>query len=203
MPFKTENSEGVEVEVYTAEELKSAVKVKEEEFGKTKTQIEKERDDARKALGERTTEFGHFRKLNEEQLKKLDEKDLIIYNNGLKLKEAEDKRTADEKKAREASIEGAIRSKVGTDEKLFGKAKDMYNLIGVEANTPAEMEKKVMMVLGAIGSTEPDLVASVQGFGGGSYQPPVTKKEGESFADTERGKAAAKDFGLTLEIPKK
>lgn len=210
--MKIMNDEGVEIEVYTAEEVKTqtetavstAVKAKEVEFGKTKAEIDTELANAKKALGERAAEFGQFRKLNEETVAKLTVAERTIYENQKSMAEEKEKNQATEKAATEARVTAAIRAKVGTDEKLFTKVKGMYDIIGIEAKTPEEIEKKTLAALGALGQTEPDLVATVAGFSGGSYTPPVVKKEGEgSFADSERGKSGAAELGLKFPEAKK
>lgn len=207
MTIKVEHN-GEEIEVYTADEIAvartEAATAKENEFKPKIGELEKDLGEARTALSERTGEFKQFRKLNEDQLKKLDEKDRIIYENTLVIQEQKEKDQQREKTARENLVLATIKTKVGTDEKLITKVKDMYTLIGIEANTPEEIEKKVLASLGALGQTEPDLIASVNGFNAGSFKPPEAKKDGDaSFADTEKGKAGAKDLGLILEIPKK
>ena len=116
-----------------------------------------------------------------------------------------EKRESAEKTAKENQVVAAIRSKVGTDEKAFTRVKDMYSIMGIEANTPEEIEKKILASIGALRTTEPDIVASVNGFGGGGgYIPPVAHAEGEkSFADTEEGKKFGAELGLKLEVDKK
>ncbi len=42
--------------------------------------------------------------------------------------------------------------------------------------TPEQIEQKTMMILGAIGTTQPDLIATVNGFQGGTFVPPTTTK---------------------------
>ena len=60
------------------------------------------------------------------------------------------------------------------------------------------------MILGAINATEPDLLANVAGFSGGSWNPPSAKKEEDkSFADTDSGKSLAAELGLKLEVDNK
>lgn len=202
--MKVTNDAGEEIEVYTADEVQAAVAAKEGELTPKLTQAEKDLEEARTALGERAGEFAQFRKLNEEQVKKLSIAERTIYENGLALQDEREKREASDKATKAAQVDSALRAKVGTDERLFTKAKEMWEVIGIDPKTPEEVERKVLMVLGAIGTTEPDLVASVPGFNGGSYTPPVQKKEGEgeSFADTEAGKKGASELGLTLEKPK-
>ncbi len=210
--MKIMNDEGQEIEVYTADEVKAretaaadtAVKAKEGEWGKTKADLDAELASAKKALGDRAGEFGQFRKLHDDVVAKLTVAERTIYENQKAMADANEKNEATAKAAREKAIEASIRAKVGTDEKLFGKVKDMYNSINIEANTIEEIEKKTLAALGALGTTEPDLLASVAGFSGGSYVPPTAKKEGEkTFGDTERGKAIAADLGLKLEADKK
>jgi hypothetical protein len=206
MSINHTQEDGTIVEVFTAEEVQAqttaAVTAKESEWGKTKEQIERERDEARTALGERANEFAQFRKLSDEQVKKLDEKDRIIYENGLALNAEREKNATEAKKQHDAAVEAAIRAKAGTDEKLFGKIKDMYALINIEAVTPEQISNKVLATLGAISTIEPDLLASVAGFSGGYQAPKVEQKEGETFADTVAGKGLAKEIGLELETPK-
>jgi hypothetical protein len=197
------DAEGAEVEAFLPDEVNAkvteAVTAKESEFGKTKAEIEKERDEARTALNERTGEFKQFRKLNEDVVAKLSIAEKAIYDNQLFQKEQEDKRIADDLKNREMMRDNAIRAKVGSDEKLFGKVKDMYAVIGLEANTPEDINKKVLASLGALGQVEPDLIATVNGFSSGSFEPPQVRTDDEkSFADSEKGKRGAAELGLKL-----
>lgn len=208
MSQKITQDDGTEVEVFTADEVAAqvtaAAKAKEDEFLPKLTQTETERDEARKALGERAGEFAQFRKLSDEAVAKLGVAERTIYENGLALQEAQEKNKKLESEKAQAMVDSALKAKAGNDTKLFDKMKELWNVIGVEATTPEQIEQKTLMVLGAIGTTQPDLLASVQGFQGGSYTPPVEKKEGEtSFADTEAGKTGAAELGLTLEVPKK
>jgi hypothetical protein len=205
--MKITNDEGIEVEVYTAEEVTAretvavttAVKAKEEEFGKTKAQLDSELTEAKKALGDRTSEFGKFRKLNDETVAKLTVAERTIYENQKFMADAKEKEEATKKTAIEKQIDATIRAKVGTDDKLFAKVKDMYSVIGIEANTPEEISRKTLTALGALQTTEPDMVAAALGANGGSFAPPGEKKEEEkSFADTEKGKAGAEFLGLKL-----
>lgn len=186
--------------------VSEAVKVKETEFtAKTKT-LEEELATAKKNLGERANQFATFRKLNDDVVAKLSEAERTIYENGLAHEKEREDRVAQEKINKEALVESVIRGKAGKDEKLFSKMKDMWQVIGIEANTPEQMEQKSKMILGAISQTEPDLLASVAGFSNGSFAPPKTgdEKDGEkSFADTDKGKKIAFELGLKLETPKK
>lgn len=209
MSLKTTNEAGEEIEVYTAAEVQereTAARTAAEGEWKPKVEdLTGKLTAAEQAAAQRAVEFGHFRKLSEDQVKKLSEQEAIIYNNQLKLEEANGRNETNQKTAHENAVATAIRAKIGTDESLFTKVKDMYALIGIEATTTEQIEKKVLATLGAIGQTEPNLLATVNGFSGGSYQPPkpTDKKDGESFADTDKGKGIAAILGLTLEKPKK
>jgi hypothetical protein len=142
--------------------------------------------------------------LSEEQVAKLDEKDRIIYENQVQIKNGVDQRIADVAAAQKVVVTNAIKAKAGDNTKLVEKMTEMYDLIGVKAETPEQIEAKVLMTLGAIGTSTPDLVATVAGFAGGSYAPPVVVgNEGKSYADSPEGKAGANELGLTLEAPKK
>ena len=210
MSQKILGDDGVtEIEVYTAEEVRARVadevKKKEGEYTPKIQKLETDLGDARVALGKRAEEFSQFRKLSEDQVKKLDEKDRVIYENGLALQKLSEERIASDKKNHDQMIDTAIKAKAGTDEKLITKMKDMYSIIGIEANTPQEVEQKVLAVLGAISTTQPDLLASVAGFSGGSYVPPgQVKTDGEkSFGETDKGKTFASELGLKIEADKK
>lgn len=200
------DKDGNEVEAFTADEhnagITQAVAAKETEFGTKLTEAEKKLAEKDAALAARASEFGQFRKLNEETLAKLSEAERALYDNQLAAKKAEDERVAREKAAQDAAIDAAIKRKAGENTALQTKMKEMWSVIGVEAITPEQIEQKTAMVLGAIGSTQPDLVASVPGFNGSHLPPQKQQKEGESFADTERGKAAANELGLKIELPK-
>lgn len=207
------NEDGTEIEVFTADEVKAretaaidtAVKAKEAEFGKTKAELDSELAEVKKALGDRAGEFKQFRRLNDETVAKLTVAERTIYENGVKLQEAHDARTAAEKKALDTQVDSALRAKAGKDDKLFTKMKETWSIIGVNALTPEEIEKKTMMVLGAIQTTEPDLLANVAGFSGSGWAPPKAQSttDGTSFADTDKGRSIAKDLGLIMEPPKK
>lgn len=202
--MKITQDDGTEIEVYTAEDVAARVKEKEDAFGKTKSELEAERDEARNALGERSGEFRQFRKLNDEMVKKLSVADRTIYENGLALNEAREKAEAREKSQRDADVARVISEKAKGDAKLIEKMTEMWPLMGLASDTPEQMAQKAQAVLGAIGATQPDLVASVAGFSGGSYMPPNATEDGEKgFGETDRGKAAAAELSLMTEPPKK
>jgi len=208
MTMKIEGEDGKEIEVYTASEVQereaAAKAAVEGEYKPKLEDLTGKLTKAEQAAAQRAVEFGQFRKLSEDQVKALSEKDAIIYANQLKFQELAEADAKKRKEAIEAQVDSALRSKIGTDEKLFAKAKEMYGLIGIEANTPEEISKKVLVTLGAVGQAEPDLIASVFGAGSGSFEPPKPKGEGEkTFADTEAGKKAAAELGLVIEPPAK
>lgn len=205
---KLYDANGAEVEAFLPDEvatqISTAVAAKETEFTTVKTELEGKLADTETRLKERSGEFAQFRKLNDEQVAKLSVAERTIYENGLALQQEREKNITLEKQRHDSTVEAAIRAKVGTDEKLYTKVKDMWAVFGIEANTQEQIDQKTLMIIGAIGTTEPDLIASVNGFQGGSYTPPVQQKEGEkSFADTDVGKAGAAELGITLEAPKK
>lgn len=209
------NDEGVEIEVVSAADAKAqaeaatataiaATRAEEEAKWKPKVStLESELGEANTALKARAGEFAQFRKLSDEAVAKLDIAQRTIYENGLALEDERQKnKTADEAR-RKTEVENSLRATAGTDEKLFDKMKSMWDLVGINAVTPEEIEHKKKMILGAIANTEPNLVASVAGFSG-SFKPPVTQRqEGQSFADTDAGKSLAKDIGLVIPEPKK
>ena len=209
--MKAFNDKDEEIDVFSAEEHTAAVaaeveKARKEEEAKWTPKVsalETELTGAKTALGDRAKEFGHFRELHADVVEKLGVAERVIYDNQKAAHDREVKQEEEAKTRHEASVDAAIRATAGTDEKLFTKMKSMWNVIGINAVTPEEIETKKKMILGAIGSTEPDLVASVAGFSGG-YKPPVAeKKEGETFADTPAGQGLANSLGLKLKADEK
>lgn len=203
-----QNEAGEDVEVFTAAEVtarETAMRTTVEgEFKPRLDEATTKLTEAEKRAVERAGEFGEFRKLRDEDVAKLAEKDRIIYENTLRLNEANDKRVAAEQATVQSNVDTAIKAKAGENPKLIEKINEMWKIIGVEAVTPEQIDAKLAMVLGAISTTTPDLLATVNGFPGGGYQPPVVQKEGDkTFADTESGKGLAAELGLTLETPKK
>lgn len=201
-------NEAEEIEVYTAAEVaerEGTVRTTVEGEWKPKyEEVTGKLTAAEQAAAVRAGEFSQFRRLSEEQVKQLSEKDATIYNNQKVIAEGIEREAAAKKAATETLVNTAIKAKAGNDAKLADRMKELWPLIGIEANTPEEIENKTKMVLGAISTTQPDLVASVQGFSGGMFEPPkpAGQKDGESFADTERGKQGAAELGLILEKPK-
>lgn len=193
---------GEEIEVYTAEEVQAKVQAKETEFGTIKTGLESELKNAKDALGDRAREFGQFRELHKDVVDKLDVAQRTIYENQKAQHDSQIARETEEKTRIGNQVDAALRAKSGTDEKLFTKMKEMWDVVTIDARTPEEIDRKTLMILGAIGQTEPDLVASIQGFSGGSYIPPKTTSVEPGFGETEAGKGLAKDLGLDFVPPK-
>lgn len=206
MTIKIEH-EGQEIEVYTAAEMTAreaeARTAVENEYKPKLSAEQAEKARLEGLLTSRAEEFKGFRKLSDEAVAKLGEAERIIYENGVALAEANEKVAAGEKEKRANAITASIKAKVGNNEALATKVKDMYQLVGLDDSTPEGVEKRVLAALGALGQVEPDIVAQIQGFQGGSYVPPVTVKADEGFGATERGKAGAAELGLVIEPPKK
>lgn len=193
--------DGAEVEVYTADELAAAKAAERTAVeGEYKPKLEEATGKltaAEKRAAERAGEFKQFRELNEKQVEELSEKDRIIYENTKALKLATDEIHAERNKGIEAQVAAAIAGKAAGNDKLATRMKDMWSVIGIDATTPEQIALKANMVLGALSTTEPDLVASVGTFSGAAM-PPGTGKKDEGFAETEKGKAAAAELGLKL-----
>lgn len=207
MTMKVEDEKGEMIEVYTAAEVaerETAAKTAVEgEYKPKLTAAESEKARLEGLLEVRSGEFKEFRRLSDEQKTKLSAAELVNYENTLIIQKEREERAKLEKDSKEKTVKAAIKSKAGTDDKLAEKMQTLYDAVNVEANTPEEIEKKVGMVLGAIGATEPDLLANVAGFSGGSYTPPQPKKDEKSFGETDAGKAMANELGLKLEADKK
>lgn len=207
MSQKITNEAGEEIEVFTADEVKTqtaaAVAAKETEFGTVKTGLETELAGTKKALAERNTEFKNFREISKETFEKLSVAEQTIYTNTKIIHDMQVKAVEDAKKTTDAAIDTAIRAKAGKDDKLFAKMKEVWGVIAIDATTPELIEQKTMMVLGAIQTTQPDLLAGVIGFSGGYKPPEAAGGDGKNFADTDKGKRGAAELGLDLEPKKK
>lgn len=197
---------GVDTEVFTEEEVmarETAARTAVE--GEYKPKLEEATTKltaAEQAAAARAAEFGQFRRLSDEQVKQLSEKDTIIYRNQELLAEEQKKNLDSATTIKKASIDAAIRAAVGTDQKIFDEAKKMYDLIGIEDNSPEGVATRVKAAIGALGTTAPDLLAAA-GFSSGSFEPPKQAQQGEeSFADSERGKQGASELGIIIEAPK-
>lgn len=196
------NNEGATIDVYTAEELAAKATEVENTYKPQVTTLTEKLTDAEKRMAERAGEFAQFRKLSDDQVKELSVAQRTIYENSLLLQAEREKNAGADKQAYESAVGQAIRAKVGNDPKLIEKAREMYDLIGLEDVTPEQIQARAAAAVGALSQTQPDMVASL-GFTNGSFEPPKAKEAGEqSYADTEAGKAAAKALGLTLEPPK-
>lgn len=197
------NDKGEDIEVYTAEEMNAQVdeklKAKDEEFGVKLTAKEQELADARKALGDRAGEFKQFRKISDEAVQKLGVAERTIYENQLLMQQMKEEGEAKNKQSLDNTIDMAIRAKTGGDEKLYTKIKETYSVINLEANTSEQITNKINMAIGAIGITEPNILAELGSFQGGSFQPKIddTNKE-KTYADTDAGKGLAAQIGLKL-----
>lgn len=213
MAIKHLQEDGTEIEVFTAEEVaakaqEAATAARTEVEGTYKPQVEtltSKLTEAEKRAAQRAAEFREFRRLSDEQKAELSEKDRIIYENQLRLEEERVAREEEAKTRQEAIVDSALKKTAGSNEQLYTKMKELWPNVNIAASTPEEIELKTRMVLGMISTTQPDLVASINGFSGsGGYTPPSpARREGDSYADTDAGKAAAAELGLVIEVPKK
>lgn len=202
--------DGVETEVFMADEVSAQVGAKEKEltevWGKEKTELTGKLTAAEEANAKRAREFaearGKFKELSDEQYAKLDEVNRTLYDNQKLLADKDVQLGEADKKVYDSSIDAAIRAKVGNDQKIIDKVKEMYAMIGIDDVTPEGMQQRVNAAVGAVSQTTPDLVAGLHRVGG-TFAPPVVEQKKESFADTERGKAGAKFLGLEPEEKKK
>lgn len=188
--------------------VSEAVTAKETEFNTTKTELEGKLAEKDRALGARANEFAQFRKLTDDAVAKLSDVEKQLYENQLAQQTDREAREVSDKATREANVKSFIRTKAGTDDKLFAKMEEMWAVVGIQANTPEEMEQKAKMIIGAIGSTEPDLIASLGSMNGSAFVPGGNteggqKNEDAGFGTTEKGKNFAADLGIVIEPPKK
>lgn len=201
------SNEAEEIEVYTAAEVAeretAARTAVEGEYKPKLDDAHAKLTDAEKRATERAGEFAQFRKLSDDQVKALGVAERQIYENGLALEQERQKNAGFEKDRIETLKKTTVAAKVGKNEKLAAKILESWDIVNIAATTPEQVEQKTMAILGMFSTTEPDLVASVAGFGGGSFEPPKEKgSDGTAFGETAAGKAAAADLGLIIE-PKK
>lgn len=187
-----------EVELYTADEVAAAKAEVENQYKPKLEEATTKLTEADKRAAERAGEFKQFRELNEKQVADLSEKDRILYENTKVIKEGQELLAAERNKGIQSQVDAAIAAKAGGNEKLAARMKDMWSMIAIEANTPESIAQKAAMVLGALSTTEPDLVASVGTFSGAAMPPGDNPTGEKNFADTERGKAAAAELGIKL-----
>lgn len=191
--------DGQEVEVYTADEVAAARTAVENEYKPKLEEATAAKTELERRAAERAGEFKQFRELNEKQVAELSEKDRILYENTKVIKEGQEMLAAERNKGIQSQVDAAIALKAGSNEKLAARMKDMWPMIAIEATTPEAIAQKANMVLGALSTTEPDLVASAGAFSGSALPPDTNPSGDKNFADTERGKAAAKELGLNVE----
>lgn len=200
-----------EIEVFTTDEVaqrEAAVRdTVKGEYEPKLTEAHTKLTEAERRAADRAAEVVQARKtftaLSEEQVTKLDEASRTIYENQKQIAEGRERETAAQKTAHESSVVAAIRSKVGKDDALFTKVKGMYDIVALQDDTAEQIVVRVNAALGALGTVEPDLLASAGFSGGGSFEPPKPQGSGEkTYADTPEGKAAAALLGLKTEAPK-
>lgn len=208
--MQTVEINGEQVEVYTVAEHTAAVDAaKAAVEGEWKPKVDGlnvKLTDAEKAAAKRAAEFGaargEFNRLSEEQQAKMSATELTLYKNQELLAEKDKQLGESAKVAKENAVAAAIRAKVGTDQKLFEETLKMYGMIGLDDATSEGITARATAALGALGSTQPDLLATA-GFANGAYLPPTPPgPASNSFADSDAGKAMAKELGLMTEAPK-
>lgn len=196
--------DGIETEVFTAAEVEAAKTAVKGEYEPKLTAAEAEKVRLDGLLKERAEEFKGFRKLNDEQVAKLDASQRVIYENGLALEKEREINAGHAKAAKDAAIATAVRAKVGTDAKLFEEAMKMYQIITLDDTSAEGIAARATAAFGALTTSQPDLLASAGFTLGGGFAPPQEGDgEKKSFADTDAGKDFAKKMGLQTEAPKK
>lgn len=194
---------GEQVDVYTAAERQAdidAAKAQVENEWKPKLETaEQERARLDGLLTQRSRELAgqdaKFKRLSDEQVAKLDEKDRIIYQNQVDLATERENVAKTNKTIHDSAVDTAIRARTGSNEEVFNKVKGMYALIQLEDLTPEQIAIRVNAAVGAVGTTERDLLASA-GFGGGGFEAPVANDD--KTAITSRQQEIAKGLGIAL-----
>ena len=197
--------DGKEVEVYLASEVterETAAKAAVEAEWKPKvddltTKYEKAVADGRS----KSKSIADFKELTDSQYAKLDEVQKTLYDNQKLIADQGKVISEIDQKTYESAVAAGIARVVGADKATQEKVKAMYDAINLEDDTPEKIETRARAALGALGGSQPDLLSSL-GFVGGGWQskPNETKaKEGDTFADTDAGRAAARELGLKIE----
>ena len=198
------DSEGVEHEVFTQEEVDTA----HEELTQKVTDAETATTEAKDHLKEKTDEFikakqGHkrFSELSEEEKKQMTTDQLATME---QLDELKVNQETERTNSKEAFFVAAAQG----DEKVLEKLKENYEIMNMPETTTAEIQARINralpMTYNDLGITErkPVSLGSVI-VGGGAA--PATEGEGEKkkFSETDKGKAIDKEiFGAVLPVKK-
>ena len=184
-----------EEEIKQLEDDKAALEKEKEDWNKEKTGLETKVTEAETAKDKAETNLvsvkqsaGHFRKLsemNDEEKAKLTEKEKDLLQREENL--ANEKVAYKDEISRQVGRENMIRRYVGDDQESRKALEDAYGTLTLPEGTPEETQARIDSAakLAGIEKHEPNISV---GFGEG-VKP---KKEGDSFADTEKGKEALK-----------
>lgn len=187
MPQVFINSEGVEVEAYTAEEVA--------EINAAKESAAKELEEARQALAAKTDDivkmkqgFKKFSEYSEEEKAKMSEEQRSTF---AQLEELRTARQKDQEAAKEAMFLAAAKN----DPVVLEKIKEKYDMVQLPEGSLDEVRYRLNAVtswayaeLGMI-DRKPNPIASVIGIG---ESPRINNNDEKRFADTPEGEALAK-----------
>ena len=194
---------GEQVEVYTAAERQADIDAaKAEVEGQYKPKLTAAETEAQRLSGlldTRSREFEgartEFKRLTDEQKGKLSATELALYQNQEVLATERESAAKTYKAIHDSAVDVAIRARTGSNEEVFKKVKEMYALINLEDLTPEQIATRVNAAVGAIGTTERDLLAGA-GFAGGGFEAPSAAEDTKAI--TPKQAEIAKNLGIAL-----
>ena len=192
--------DGKEVEFYSADDLAAAKTAVE---GEWKPKVDELTGKLEKAISDgrsKSKSITDFKELTDAQYAKLGEAEQTIYDNQKLIADQGKIISAADQKAYDSARAGVISKVANGNKDLVEKITAMYDLVGLEDDTPEKMEIRARAARGALGETQPDLLNSL-GFVGGGWAPKPkedTSDGKKTFADTDAGKAGAAELGLKI-----
>lgn len=191
MPIYDENGEEMEgaLPPDEAKALKEELEAKAQEL--------KEKSERLQGLESKDMNFRRLEQMTEAEKSKLTEKETEL----MKRQEAlEDQQRSFENKQIESIKEYAIKNLVGEDAELREKILEKYKSIAGEAKTPEEISERVADAFAMARRKNESInpLAAVMGVPGSA-----PKQKSGNFADTDAGKALAKELGMSFVNEKK
>ncbi len=196
MPTKHTNEEGEEIDVFTAEEVASQLKEKDEALAKTTAEIE----NLRKVSAEKTENFKKLNEMTEVEKSKLTAQQ-IEDRKRIEAAESEVTKLREEKNSDTQTrikndTESALFKYHGGDEKLKAELEKCFKLVALEGNDTATIQERARlaknMYVGQTGQSNP-LFSSMHGDAPRTQQ----KNKTDEFLKSDKAQEALRRMGET------
>mgnify|MGYP000441014350 CR=1 FL=1 len=177
------------------------------EWGKSMTESTGKIKELETALTERSAEFGKFRKLNQEERDKLTVREKELYDQQLelntKMEELAKNQESFSKTQRETELKSLALTKANGNQALADKILFNYNRLADDDSTAELKLARIESAFALVPQQEVNTLLAAHNAGGGNAGP--VEKKGEGFADSEAGKKAGQELGLSFakDEPKK